>query len=125
MGMLKVRFRRGAGTTFHDISSIGILVNPSFVEDITKSARKLDNYHAGVAGIDEVVTDSRSMDGSAFFLIEFSEDDDKFEFLFELLPGESSRLVGVNPRLENKNRIKSLINKVADRKLDSDVRLLI
>lgn len=125
MGILKVKFHKGAGTTFHDISSLNILLSSGFMEDLTVATKKKSNYEAVVVGIDEVSTSSGMMEGGAFFVVGLEETEDSIDFLFQLLPGETSRLVGVNPRIENARRLKMLLNKVAEKKLDGVVRLMI
>ena len=125
MGILKVKFHKGAGTTFHDISSLDILLSSSFMEELTAATREKVNYEAAVVGIDEVSTPSGLVEGGNFLVVGLEEADGGVDFLFQILPSETSRLVGVNPRIENSRRLKTILNKVAENKVAGGVRLMI
>ena len=125
MGILKVKFHKGAGTTFHDISSLNILLSSGFMGELTVATKEKSNYEALVVGIDEVSTPSGVIEGGSFFVVGLDETEDGIDFLFQILPSETSRLVGVNPRIENERRLKMLLNKVAETEVDGTVRLMI
>ncbi|MBR9689632.1 MAG: hypothetical protein GOV01_01905 [Candidatus Altiarchaeota archaeon] len=121
---LRVTFHKQEPKQFFDVSSADLTFPSEFMGELMDAVKKRKNYHADIAGIDEVYMTSGRVDNAPFFLIEFDRKSGKYEFLFKILSGENTLLIGVIPKVEDETRLRYLLNLTAN-KTSENVRLLI
>jgi|GEM_PF-4733012 len=112
---LRVKFHKHGEKKYFDVSNSEIIFEADFMEKLVNAVQKRENYEAKVAGINEVHTSSGQVDHAPFFLVQLNSKTGTFEFLFKILPGEVSQLVGVNPEVDHA-RLKTLVDQTLQKR---------
>ena len=120
-----VKLHKNENKTFQDVSSVGIRLTPTFISRLMEATKTKKNYQTNIAGITEVRTPKGKYDGSSFFILEIDKKTNKCELLFEILPGESSKLIGINPNLIGASELRNLVMDVSNYKIQEVVTVLI
>ncbi|MBR9680894.1 MAG: hypothetical protein GOU98_03665 [Candidatus Altiarchaeota archaeon] len=105
---LRVEFHKHDTKNYFDVSASELIFSSEFMKRLLNAIKNKKNYEASVAGIHEVHTSNGRVDHSPFFLVQLDNKTGAFEFLFKILPGESSQLIGVNPKVDT-SRLKTLV----------------
>lgn len=113
MGPLRVRFQRDGEREFFDVSTYNITKGRPFMVGLVEAEKYDGNYDRGVAGIRGVRDGNGKSRPGSFYLLECQGDGFEHCFLFQILPGENSRLMGVAPPVRDKFRLRSMVDDVA------------
>ena len=112
---LSVKFHKQGTKKYHDVSSSELIFSVDFMSKLLNAIQNKQNYEASVAGIHEVHTPAGQVDHAPFFVVQLNDKSGASEFLFKILPGEESKLIGVNPKVET-SRLRALVDHVLIKK---------
>ena len=108
----KLRFNHSSDLVIdlRDAREKSFLLSPRFLELISERVKKSSHYKTKAVGIERVETPlGIKRDGARFYVLTIKTDKGEVRMLFELLPGEYSRLVGLNQTGLGKEGLKRLV----------------
>ena len=116
----------GIEKIFKDASHARVITSSKFLEELQEKISKSNRYRAEAAGILEVEgTDGIKRSGEHYFIVSADLKGEKVQLLFELTEGEASRVVGCNLSKITEEKLRKIIDSIAEGKNVNEVKLLI
>jgi len=114
------------GVTVKDVRACEITVGPWFIESLREHMNNGKNYRASIKGIVKVLNPAREPEpGERYYAVKVKVNGGEYFFLFKLMDGEKSYLVGVEGEGEiDRWELEKVLMDVSDGKAD-EVELII
>ncbi|MBR9680000.1 MAG: hypothetical protein GOU99_03050 [Candidatus Altiarchaeota archaeon] len=107
----KLKSVQNAGQTeMQDAHDRSFLLSPEFLELMSEQVKSNERFKTRAIGLQEIVNPlGIKKSGGKFYVLRIRTVRDKVRLLFELLPGEYSRLVGMDQTSLDKEDLKKIL----------------
>ncbi len=129
VGHWEVDYHRdiGLGTTFVDVSDDNLVVDASFLDNLSRKIKARDNYKAVAAGIKKVKKEGVEDAGEHnCFIVAVRRKGQSHKLLFEICRDQRCRLIGTNCSPEaDAGALKAVLGDLSGKDSFEDVQLTI